>query len=64
VLELLRDRQQQIETGVAYVEVLRDYWVARAELLHILSGRLPTSEANRPRGTSGRASTRENGNGE
>jgi cobalt-zinc-cadmium efflux system outer membrane protein len=64
VFELLRDRQQQIETGVAYVEVLRDYWVARAELLHILSGRLPTPEANRPRGTSGRASTRENGNGE
>lgn len=64
VFELLRDRQQQIETGVAYVEVLRDYWVARAELQHILSGRLPMSEGIRPGGTSGRASTRENGNGE
>jgi cobalt-zinc-cadmium efflux system outer membrane protein len=64
VFELLRDRQQQIETGVAYVEVLRDYWVARAELLHILSGRLPMSEGIRPGGTSGRASTRENENGE
>lgn len=64
VFDLLRDRQQQIETGVAYVEVLRDYWVARAELLHILSGRLPTSESIRPAGKGGRASTRENGNGE
>jgi len=64
VFELLRDRQQQIETGVAYVEVLRDYWVARAELMHILSGRLPMSGDVRPGGTSGRAGRRENGNGE
>jgi cobalt-zinc-cadmium efflux system outer membrane protein len=64
VFELLRDRQQQIETGVAYVEVLRDYWVARAELLHILNGRLPMSERVRSGGTSGRANIRENGNGE
>ena len=32
--QLLRDREQQIETGVAYVEALREYWLARADLLH------------------------------
>lgn len=45
VIQLLRDREQQIETGVAYVEVLREYWLARADLQHILSGRLPVSDA-------------------
>ena len=33
--------QHQIEAGVEYVDVLREYWVARADLLHLLSGRLP-----------------------
>ena len=64
IFQLLRDRQQQIETGVAYVEVLREYWLARAELLHILSGRLPISNGVRVGGTSGKASTKENRNGE
>jgi cobalt-zinc-cadmium efflux system outer membrane protein len=53
VFALLRDRQQQIETGVAYVHVLRDYWTTRAELLHLLSGGLPAR----------RESVKENGNG-
>lgn len=43
VFQLLRDRERQIETAVAYVEVLREYWTARADLQHILSGRLPVS---------------------
>ena len=34
IFQLLRDREQQIETGVAYVEALRDYWLARADLAH------------------------------
>jgi cobalt-zinc-cadmium efflux system outer membrane protein len=42
IAQLLRDREQQIETGVAYVEALRDYWLARADLSLIASGRLPT----------------------
>lgn len=64
VFELLRDRQQQIESGVEYVNVLREYWEVRADLLHLLSGRLPASEAPRAGGTTGRANTKENRNGE
>jgi hypothetical protein len=40
-IQLLRAREQQIETGVAYVEALRDYWLARTGLGQLLSGRLP-----------------------
>ena len=50
IFQLLRDREQQIETGVAYVEVLRDYWLARADLAQIASGRLPTPTGNRAGG--------------
>lgn len=64
IFELLRDRQQQIEAGVEYVEVLRDYWVARAEILHLLSGRLPAAEGPRAGGTTGRVRSKENRNGE
>jgi cobalt-zinc-cadmium efflux system outer membrane protein len=40
-IQLLRAREQQIETAAAYVEALRDYWLARTELAQLLSGRLP-----------------------
>jgi cobalt-zinc-cadmium efflux system outer membrane protein len=40
--QLLRAREQQIETGVAYIEALRDYWLGRGDLGQILSGRLPS----------------------
>jgi cobalt-zinc-cadmium efflux system outer membrane protein len=43
IFQLLRDRAQQIEAGVAYVEELRDYWMARADLAQMLDGRLPVS---------------------
>jgi cobalt-zinc-cadmium efflux system outer membrane protein len=43
VFELLRAREQQIQAAVAYIETLRDYWLARTDLGQILSGRLPTS---------------------
>jgi cobalt-zinc-cadmium efflux system outer membrane protein len=43
IFQLLRDRAQQIEAGVAYVEELRDYWIARADLAQMLDGRLPVS---------------------
>lgn len=52
IFQLLRDRAQQIEAGVAYVEELREYWVARADLAQILSGRLPVSNGS-PSGGSG-----------
>lgn len=42
-VQLLRAREQQIETAAAFVEALRDYWLARAGLSQILSGRLPGS---------------------
>jgi cobalt-zinc-cadmium efflux system outer membrane protein len=40
-IHLLRAREQQIETAVAYIEALRDYWLARGDVGQILSGRLP-----------------------
>jgi outer membrane protein, heavy metal efflux system len=43
-LDLLRAKQQQIETAARYVEALRDYWMARADLGLILTGRLPPGE--------------------
>jgi len=40
-VQLLRAREQQIATGVAYVEALRDHWLARIDFEQIASGRLP-----------------------
>ena len=48
-IQLLRAREQQIEMAVAYIEALRDYWLARGDLGQILSGRLPNSNGV-PRG--------------
>jgi cobalt-zinc-cadmium efflux system outer membrane protein len=42
VFELLRTREQQMRTAVAYIETLRDYWLARTDLAQLLSGRLPS----------------------
>ncbi len=41
--QLLRAREQQIQTAVAYIEALRDYWFARGDLEQLMSGRLPSS---------------------
>jgi outer membrane protein, heavy metal efflux system len=41
VFELLRAREQQIQAAMAYVDTLLDYWLARTDLEHLLSGRLP-----------------------
>jgi len=43
VADLLRAKEQQIETAGAYVEALRDYWIARVDLEQLMSGRLPDS---------------------
>jgi cobalt-zinc-cadmium efflux system outer membrane protein len=53
IFQLLRDREQQIETGVAYVEALRDYWLARADLSAIANGRLPVPIGGRVGGSGG-----------
>lgn len=47
-IQLLRAREQQIQTAVAYVEALRDYWLARGDAGQILSGRLPVSNGAVP----------------
>jgi outer membrane protein, heavy metal efflux system len=49
--QLLRAREQQIQTAVTYIEALRDYWFARADLGQLLSGRLPRSGAGPARTT-------------
>jgi len=41
VFELLRAREQQIQTAVTYIDTLLDYWLAHTDLGLILSGRLP-----------------------
>jgi cobalt-zinc-cadmium efflux system outer membrane protein len=53
IFQLLRDREQQIATGVAYVDALRDYWLAWADLASIASGRLPVSTGGRVGGSGG-----------
>lgn len=40
--ELLDAKRQQLDTTVAYLGTLRDYWVARASLQQLLLGRMPT----------------------
>ncbi len=42
-MQLLRAREQQIETAVAFIEAQRDYWLARGDAGQILMGRLPVS---------------------
>lgn len=64
IFQLLRDREQQIETAAAYVEALREYWVARAELEQISSGRLPISDAFRMNGIGAKTNVKERTNGE
>jgi cobalt-zinc-cadmium efflux system outer membrane protein len=46
VFQLIQAKQSQIEAGRAYIEALRDYWLARTELEKAVGGRLPaqTSE--------------------
>ncbi|NOT53810.1 MAG: TolC family protein [Deltaproteobacteria bacterium] len=43
-LDLLRAKEQQIEAAVRYIDALRDYWLAHADLTLILAGRLPATE--------------------
>jgi cobalt-zinc-cadmium efflux system outer membrane protein len=45
---LLQAKRDEIETGVAYIESLREYWTARAELNQVLSGRMPETSTNAP----------------
>jgi cobalt-zinc-cadmium efflux system outer membrane protein len=64
IFQLLREREQQIEAGVAYVEALREYWLARADLEQISSGRLPISNGFRVDGTGAKTRMKEGRNGD
>ena len=52
VFQLLQARQQQVEAAARYIQSLRDYWLARAQLAQIMNGRLTRTEepAGRPAG--------------
>jgi outer membrane protein, heavy metal efflux system len=52
-IQLLRARERQIETAVAYIEALRDYWLARGDVAQIQSGRLPKSNGAQTTQTGG-----------
>jgi outer membrane protein TolC len=41
VFDLLRAKRAQVHTAEAYVNVLRDYWTARAGAEQLLAGRMP-----------------------
>jgi cobalt-zinc-cadmium efflux system outer membrane protein len=51
-IQLLRAKEQQIETAVVYIEALRDYWLAQVDIGQLLGGRLPTSNGATPTSTS------------
>ena len=55
--QLLRAREQQIQTAVEYIESLREYWLARGDLEQMLSGRLPSSRVVSTRTTSGQSAS-------
>ena len=49
VFQLLESKREQIQAGRAYVEALRSYWTAQAEVDQLLAGRLPAGwDENRP----------------
>ena len=41
-IQLLRAREQQIEAATAYVEALRDYWMAYGDYQQLMIGWLPS----------------------
>ena len=57
-IQLLAAKQEQIDAGTAYIEALRDYWVARSELDQILNGRMTSFEASAAEGTASQEAPR------
>ena len=43
VFDLLRSQERHIQTAAAYINSQLNYWLARTDLDHLLSGRLPRS---------------------
>jgi outer membrane protein, heavy metal efflux system len=59
VFELLQAKQAEIDAGREYIEALRDYWVARAELERAVGGPLkPSAPATQPVSTPSDAKAR------
>ncbi|HQY88532.1 MAG TPA: TolC family protein [Tepidisphaeraceae bacterium] len=52
VFELLDAKRAEIQAMESYVESLRDYWIARAELERAIGGRLLTNESSTTQPTS------------
>ncbi|MEO8040884.1 MAG: TolC family protein, partial [Betaproteobacteria bacterium] len=52
VFELLADAREQVMAASGYIESLRDYWLAEAELQRALGGRLPADALTAPPGPS------------
>ena len=48
VFQLLIARRDQIEAGRGYVESLREYWLAKADLEQLLAGRVPEGATKGP----------------
>jgi cobalt-zinc-cadmium efflux system outer membrane protein len=48
VFQLLIARRDQIEAGRTYVESLREYWMAKADLEQLLAGRVPEGVTTGP----------------
>ena len=52
VYQLLMAKQSEVNAYREYIEAVRDYWMARADLERATGGRLPTgptSEGSHPR---------------
>ena len=52
VFQLLLAKREEIEAGSQYIESLRDYWLARANLELILAGRNPQGASDAVKGSS------------
>ncbi|MGD9713836.1 MAG: TolC family protein, partial [Thermomicrobiales bacterium] len=48
VIQLLQAKQAQIDAGRAYLETVKDYWMARAGLEGALGGALPNQAHVQP----------------
>ncbi len=64
IFQVLRERERQIDAGVAYVEALREYWLARTDLEQLVGGRLPVSSGTIGDGLGPRIKKMEGKNGE
>ena len=48
VFDLLIARQNEFDNYQNYIETVRDYWITRAQIQHVVGGRLPPNEAMSP----------------